>query len=286
MPLTYYKNRWLTVPLIITVLVLSACSLTLPSTGDQIEPPVTLGAPDQAAGLNSINGALVYNSIQPPYLLHPDGPVVHLVNNPTAMDPTWEELSAFIRTDSTDRNAYLKDLYMCGGFAQDLHNAAEVAGIRAGWVAIDFTDRVIGHAATVFQTTDQGLVVIDDTSSYDSGGRGLGTGLSDNYDKVAYIQIGQEYGVISLEVAVSPFYNEYLAYLDRLEEFETLQTDYERQVIEYNQAAVSGSYNYSYMKSWYNRLEELRQEMDAVSDNLGGYYWESLGTVRAVTIYW
>ncbi|MGI2336265.1 MAG: hypothetical protein ACRKGH_06455 [Dehalogenimonas sp.] len=286
MPLTYYKNRWLTVPLIITVLVLSGCSLTLPSTGDQVAPRVTLGAPDQAAGLNSISGALAYDGIKPPYVLYPDGPVVNLVNNPTAMDPTWEELSAFIRTDSTDRNAYLKDLYMCGGFAQDLHNAAEVAGIRAGWVAIDFTDRTIGHAATVFQTTDRGLVVIDDTSSYDTGGRGLGAGLSDNYDKVAYIQIGQEYGVISLEVAVSPFYNEYLTYLDRLEEFETLRAEYDQQVTEYNQAVASSSYNYSYMKNWYNRLEELRQEMDAVSDNLGGYYWESLGTVRSVTIYW
>ncbi|MDV2988710.1 MAG: hypothetical protein P3T54_00920 [Dehalogenimonas sp.] len=284
--LKHIKHSWLTASLVVLVLALSACSLSLPAIGDPITPPVTLGAPDQAAGLNSISGALAHDGVQPPYVLYPDGPVVKLVNNPAASDPTWAELLAFIRSDSTDRNAYLQDLYMCGGFAQDLHNAAEAAGIRAGWVAIDFTDRAIGHAATVFQTTDRGLVVIDATSSYDTGGRGLGQVLSDSYDKVAYVQIGSEYGVISLEVAASPFYNDYLTYLERLESFETLRADYETQVTEYNQAVSSGSYNYSYLKSWYNRLEDLRLEMDALADTLGGYYWETMGIVRAATIYW
>lgn len=283
---TNHKTRWLTAPLIVLALTLAACSLGLPAVENKVAPPVTLGAPNPATGLNSIGGALAYESVNPPYVLYPDGPVVALVNNPAAENPTWAELLDFIRTDGTDRNAYLTDLYMCGGFAQDLHNAAEAAGIQAGWIAIDFTDRTIGHAATAFQTTDRGLVVIDATSSYDTGGRGLGSGPSDGYDKVAYIQIGRDYGVISLEVAVSPFYNDYLTYLTQLDEFEVLRADYDRQVIEYNQAVASGSYNYSYMKSWYNRLEELRQQMDALSAELGGYYWESLGIVRAATIYW
>ena len=274
------------IPLTLLALALSACSLSLPATGDRLPVPVTLGPPDSAAGLNSIAGALVYEGVQPPYVLSPGGPEVRLVNNPAATDPTWAELVTFIRADTTDRNAYLDGLYMCGGFAQDLHNSAEAAGIRAGWVAIDFTDRDIGHAATSFQTADMGLVIIDVTSSYDTGGRGLGAAATDGYDKVAYILIGQEYGVISLEVAVSPFYNDYLAYLDDTAAFEVLLAEYEQDVSEYNRAATDGSYGYGYMKNWYNNLEETRLELEDMADALGGYYWESLGTVSAVTIYW
>ena len=40
------------------------------------------------------------------------------------------------------------------------------------------------------------------------------------------------------------------------------------------------------MTSWYQRLEDLKQELDTLAAQLGGYYWESLGTVSAVTIYW
>ena len=286
MPQSSIKNRLLLIPLIIAALALSACSLTLPSPGASLPPPVTMAAPDNVTGINSIAGAIAYDGIKPPYVLYPDGPKVTLTNNSVAKDPTWDELMAFVRADFTDRNAYLVDFYMCGGFAQDLHNNAEAAGIRAGWVAIDFADRSIGHAATTFQTTDRGLVIIDVTSSYDTGGRDLGSSLSNSYDKIAYIKIGQDYGVISLEVAVSPLYNDYLDYLDRLENMEALRLDYEQQVTEYNQAIKSDDYNYSYMTSWDQRLKDLEQELDTLAAQLGGYYWESLGTVSAVTIYW
>ncbi|ADJ25378.1 hypothetical protein Dehly_0043 [Dehalogenimonas lykanthroporepellens BL-DC-9] len=278
------KRRRLALPLGLALLLLSACAPGLPTTGDNLPPPRTLGAP--AAGLNSIAGAVVYEGVQPPYVLNPGGPAVQLVDNPSATDPTWAELLAFIGADTTDRNAYLEGLYMCGGFAQDLHNSAEAAGLRAGWVGIDFFDRDIGHAATSFQTTDLGLVIIDVTSSYGTGGRGLSSTAADSYDKVAYIAIGQEYGVISLEVAVSPFYNDYLAYLNDMATFESLMAEYEQDVREYNRATANGSYGYGYMKSWYNRLEETRLELESMADGLGGYYWESLGDVSAVTIYW
>lgn len=270
---------------LITAFLISACSLNPASSGDCIIPPETLGQPDINKGFNSIAGAVIYEDKQPPYVLYDGGPKVSLNNNPAASNPSWDQLVSFIKSDYTDRSEY-SDSYMCGGFAQTLHDNAESNGIRAGWVAIDFFDRDIGHAATAFQTTDRGLVVIDATSSYNTEGYKLSSATLNGYDKVAYIKIGADYGVISLEVANSPFYNEYQLYLNNLEDFETLGQDYERQVNEYNQAVNSGSYSYGYLNSWYHRLEDMKQQLDDLAAELGGYYWESLGMVSAVTIFW
>ncbi|MEN8613978.1 hypothetical protein ABFB09_01660 [Dehalogenimonas sp. THU2] len=271
---------------VMAVIALSGCSFSLSIPVASQPPPVTLSAPDYVTGHNSISGALAYEERQPPYVLFPGGPPVTLTNNPAATDPTWDELMAFVRADATDRNAYLPDYYMCGGFAQDLHNNAEATGIRAGWIAIDFYDKSVGHAATAFNTTDRGLVVIDGTSSYDTGGRGLGGGGSEGFDKVAYVVIGEDYGVIALEVAASPLYNYYLSYLDKMQAFEELKNDYEQQAAAYNQAAKSGSQSYGSLKDWYQRLKDMENELDALSGELGGYYWESLGTVSEVKVYW
>ncbi len=193
---------------------------------------------------------------------------------------------AFVRADNTDRNAYLPDNYMCGGFAQDLHNNAEAAGIRAAWVAIDFAGDSVGHAATAFQTTDRGLVIIDDTSASGGGSWGLGGGVIESFDKLAYIAIGKEYGIIALEVAASPLYNYYLDYLDQLEQFEALKQEYEQQVLAYNQAAKNGSQSQGYLKNWYQRLKETESQLDEMAVALGGLYWESMGIVSAVKIFW
>jgi hypothetical protein len=63
----------------------------------------------------------------------------------------------------------------CGDFAERLHNNAEMAGIKCAYVSIGlsgYTDPYhygipsnSGHALNAFQTTDKGLVYIDDTNS-------------------------------------------------------------------------------------------------------------------------
>ena len=85
---------------------------------------------------------------------------------------------------------------ICADFAERLHNNAEIAGIRCGYVSLEttgYTDPYnlgissdSGHACNVFETTDRGLVYIDCT------------GISDNYgpsnnDRIVNIQIGQQY---------------------------------------------------------------------------------------------
>jgi hypothetical protein len=86
-----------------------------------------------------------------------------LVNNPNSSNPTWDQLKNFIISDQTDKKPYISNVYVCTDYARDVHNNAEKAGIKAGFVGIDFKNQLIGHACNVFKTVDLGLVFIDCT---------------------------------------------------------------------------------------------------------------------------
>jgi len=72
-----------------------------------------------------------------------------------------------------DRTAQPKHPDICADFAERLHNDAEMAGIRCAYVSLElsgYTDpnnfgisSDTGHALDAFQTTDRGLVYVDDT---------------------------------------------------------------------------------------------------------------------------
>lgn len=94
-----------------------------------------------------------------------NGRVLTLINYNNATNPTYDELIAFLKADKTDEHPYTRG-YSCADFARTLHNNAEKAGIKAGWVGVRSCD----HAFNVFNTTDRGLVYIDCT-----GLRGGGT---------------------------------------------------------------------------------------------------------------
>ncbi len=142
-----------------------------------------------------------------------------LINNRNAKDVTYQELLNFLRADNTDSFPYTtvfipllpyygtaeshvdlasikgiidgtltpKPPRICADFAQMLHNNAEKAGIRCAYVTIDLTDSSgkQGHALNAFQTTDRGLVYVDDTGL-------LGAGPS-NADKVVSLKAGSSY---------------------------------------------------------------------------------------------
>lgn len=128
-----------------------------------------------------------------------DGERIELMNNPDATDPTYAELLAFLEADPTDRYSYIlgppKAAYICTDFAEDVHNNAEAAGIRAAWVGVDFEDKTEGHALNAFETTDRGLVFIDCT------GVGLWDEVGDRtcWDRRAYVAVGQPYQVSYLD---------------------------------------------------------------------------------------
>jgi hypothetical protein len=117
-----------------------------------------------------------------------DDHFIVLRDNPAAHNPTWAELKAFVEADNTDRHAYIPGKYTCGDFAETLHNNAEAAGIRAAIVAIELKSptmagAIINHSLDAFETTDRGIMYIDDTSS-----------TSGYYaDKLASLKIGDDY---------------------------------------------------------------------------------------------
>jgi hypothetical protein len=117
-----------------------------------------------------------------------DDHFIVLRNNAAAHNPTWAELKAFLEADNTDRHAYIPGKYTCGDFAETLHNNAEAAGLKAAIVAIELKSptmagAIINHSLDAFDTTDRGIMYIDDTSS-----------TAGYYaDKLASLKIGDDY---------------------------------------------------------------------------------------------
>jgi hypothetical protein len=242
---------------------------------------------------------------------------INLINSQSAMNPTWGQLLQFIGSDDTDEQTYIEGVYMCGSFAETLHNNAEQEGIRVAWVVIDFADSTIGHALNAFNTIDQGIVFVDCTAG---GFEVFAPSLEDSrsyesdYDKIAYIKIGSEYGLITAELAESGeyrFYEQYEQrwenyessveeYNARVEEYNTSVEEYNRRVKEYNREVSTGTYEYGRMMVMYLDLqqeetrlkreeEDLKREADYLNQlvqDLGYYPWKSLGVVSHVEVYW
>lgn len=79
------------------------------------------------------------------------------VDNPFTKDVSLNELALFLQEDLTWEHEYILGKYVCTNFATDLHNNAEVEGIRACIVLSE--DR--SHAFNAFYTIDKGLVFAD-----------------------------------------------------------------------------------------------------------------------------
>jgi hypothetical protein len=122
---------------------------------------------------------LVASGIRPPFY------DADIVDYGSATNPTWAQLLSFLLNDKTDQKAYVPDVYMCGGFARDVHNNAERAGIRAAYVDVELPGG--HHALNAFKTTDRGLVFIDCT-----GLEASQSGPS-NCDKTVDVKIARSY---------------------------------------------------------------------------------------------
>lgn len=213
---------------------------------------------------------IIHHNIQPRHLKSPSGESARLINNDEASPPTWQELMAFLEADITDHKPYNADSFACVAFAEELHNNAEAAGIEAAFVGVQFEDREVGHALNAFNTTDRGLVFIDCTSpvqsnmpylpmlELDDGEAGDAGGVEVvGADKVAYVELGKEYGVISIEAATSPEYSFYQAYLAEREQYGLDVEAFNRDLEAYNQ-----------------RVDAFNQEVDAYNQALDAYEQE------------
>lgn len=163
--------------LFIGVLLLSACG-TPPTTPF----PDDMGSEWHSGRVWTSDGAYIVDGSDQPIIL---------TDNPSAVNPTYEQLLAFLRKDKTESYPYTGSIFaaipcpperwdvleklnedyeqanaegreydtpsVCSEYAEMLHNNAEEAGIRAGFVIC--TD----HAMNAFETVDRGLVFIDCT---------------------------------------------------------------------------------------------------------------------------
>jgi hypothetical protein len=145
------------------------------------------------------------------------GNFIVLINNGDYKNPTYSQLLDFLRLDKTDQYSYqyiipfpgsyygsaesnvkldlmeeiingtkqLSPPRICSDFAETLHNNAERAGIRCAFISINVGGS--GHALNAFNTTDRGLVFIDDTGK-------LGSFGPSNCDKIVDIlKVGGSY---------------------------------------------------------------------------------------------
>ena len=144
----------------------------------------------------AVHGRVLSQGYQPDHvvvhgatLVGATGKPIELFRNPAAKDVTWTQLKQFLWSDQTDNIQYKDGTFVCGDFAETLYNDAEKAGIKAGYVTIDFGPGLPLHAVNAFETTDRGLIYIDDT--------GTTTG-SINADKTVNIAVGQDYTPVSI----------------------------------------------------------------------------------------
>ncbi len=225
---------------------------------------------------------------------------VRLANNPAAVDVTFKEVLAFIRLDTTDLLEYVDrgnqdglKPFVCSDFAEVVHNHAEAAGIRAGYVSIDWVDGSIGHAVDVFETTDLGLVYFDCT------GKSIFSQLEDNnssiamgsWDKVAYIEVGKPYGVIGLAYADSPDYTFFEQYDQKWAEFKKLLSAYNAEVKLYNKELEGkvfhlGTPEYQRIQVWEKALVSQEKVLDELTLEIGDSRFKSLGVVSNFEIHW
>jgi len=180
-----------------------------------------------------------------------DGEPIVLTENPEATDPTWDDLVDFLEEDATDQIEYDRDAFICGDFAEAVHNNAEAAGIKAAFVPIRLNQEP-GHAVNAFNV--DGTTVFIDVI---------------NGDKVAYVEVGEDYGVIELDTAQAFTYTYFETYLVRYEAYFVDMGDYTDDLAAYNAEVVS--YNagdpvpeeYLNKAAWFQALQDEQAELSA-----------------------
>ncbi len=179
-------------------------------------------------------------------------------------NPSWAELRNFLKLDDTDTLTYDKSNFDCDGFAITLRDHAWSYGLRCAYVQIEFTGEFIGHSLNAFQTTDIGVVYVDDGE----------------HDTIAYVQTGKPYGVIEVDQVElehivcegepaafwsplqrtthpNPFSYDYYESYQRRAEFLGQTIDaYNEAVDKFNKGL--GDYSFSQLTNWSENIEALR----------------------------
>ncbi len=204
---------------------------------------------------------------------------------------------AFIKADDTDFRDYVENAYVCADFAEDVHNNAEAAGIRAGWVALSFDGTEEGHALNSFETTDRGLIYIDCTNKSPENIENTAS----SWDTVAYVEMGKRYGVLDIDVVTSSPYDyytlQYEFYTERenaWQEYQDLLESFNEEVDRYNEEIKGkvytiGSPEEKRISAWKEELENQEETLKKMEEELEKEWYESeysKYTVKDIQIHW
>lgn len=285
--------------LVISVVLLEACAASPPASA-----PTPEQIPESREAKITENPLYIYQNGA--LEVGGDGKPIELINNPNAVNPTYEELIAFIAEDPSDEHSYIRRYsgkgaalsYVCSDFAEAVHNNAEVAGIRAAWVGLEFEANDDGHALNAFETTNRGLVYIDCTGGNIGGVERLilimEGPLPDtrtSWDAVAYVEIGRQYNLIDIAYAKSPSYSFYEDYKQKWQECERQLANYNAEVSRFNQEIagrtyIIGSPEWEKMKEWEASLKAQEEELNKLGEGLSNYWLKPLGIVKDIKIHW
>jgi len=226
---------------------------------------------------------------------------VVLTNNRSAIDPTYDQLIAFLKSDNTSSMKYSAPDWTCADFAKQLHDNAEAHGIRAAFVAVEFTNDSInysiyddgsgnfqpptsdadyGHGIDLFNTTDKGPIYVDASSIY-----GIYVG-----DRIAYVSKGREFNEIDLSQATGTDYSFYTDYKQRYINYIHDLKDYNQQAQSYN-AQVAMIANGTVSEDWRTlnqtstQLKTTKENLDLEKISLGDFYYP-VGITREADVYW
>ncbi|MGA9139550.1 MAG: hypothetical protein WBZ29_04965 [Methanocella sp.] len=86
---------------------------------------------------------------------------IYITENRNATDPVYGQLISFLADDPTEAGVYGPG-HECSSFAVELHDNAELCYIKAHMVRIVLNNSTI-HMIVGFNTTDQGMIYVDDT---------------------------------------------------------------------------------------------------------------------------
>jgi len=78
-------------------------------------------------------------------------------------NPTYSEVTSFLRKDQTDKEEYLIGAFICDDYSRTVKNNAFYYGIHCFYVSLKFPEPP-GHALIAFNTTDRGLVFFEPQS--------------------------------------------------------------------------------------------------------------------------
>lgn len=105
-----------------------------------------------------------YISATPVYTLpfaDENGNRLHITNNRSAVNPTFDQVLAFLQQDDTNALARSNLSTGPGPMVVRLHDNAEKTGIRAGVVELELPNETYVYPIGVFDTVDKGRIMVD-----------------------------------------------------------------------------------------------------------------------------